>query len=420
MFPVTRLRSPILAALPLLLGLSLACRGEDAKLKIPLPHRSKPTPVQKYNQDGVKAIRKHDYKHAKQLFYKAYLLDPDDPFTLNNLGYVAELEGEVDRAQSFYELAQQNSSEAVVDKSSDKEIEGKTLASVAGHAESGAMKINLINVQAMSLLQKDRAPEADMLLERALQVDAKNPFTLNNLGYAKEKEGELEQAVKFYTAAAGTHAKDPVVVAAKSDWRGKPISDIASANAKKAQKALEDDSSPEARLARLNLRGVSALNRNERKVARDYFQQAYKMNPRDAFTLNNMGYVAELDGDKETADFYYGQAQKAESHDSKVGVATKRDAEGHPVVEVAESNSGMVDQRLEVQQQLKRRQGGSPELIMRRPGAGEDRPPADEDKTDNDTVLQPDQTQQPNAAQPNGSQQQPAPQLKQRNKPKGN
>src|SRR5581483_7611810 len=47
------------------------------------------------------------------------------------------------------------------------------------------------------------------------------------------------------------------------------------------------------RVARLNLQGVSAMNRNEPKLARRYFEQAYKLDPEHAFTLNNMGYLGE-------------------------------------------------------------------------------------------------------------------------------
>jgi Flp pilus assembly protein TadD len=42
---------------------------------------------------------------AKAIFYKAYLLDPGNPFTLNNLGYVAELEGQEDRAKTLHGFA---------------------------------------------------------------------------------------------------------------------------------------------------------------------------------------------------------------------------------------------------------------------------------------------------------------------------
>src|SRR5262249_1455174 len=69
--------------------------GEDRTLRIPLPKKSKFTPVQQLNRDGVQALKKHSFDKAKRLFYKAYLIDPNDPFTLNNLGYVAELEGDM-------------------------------------------------------------------------------------------------------------------------------------------------------------------------------------------------------------------------------------------------------------------------------------------------------------------------------------
>src|SRR5512141_2211985 len=60
-------------------------------LKIPLPRGATTTPVQQLNREGVQAINKHHVDKAKRLFYQAYLLDPDDPFTLNNLGYISEL-----------------------------------------------------------------------------------------------------------------------------------------------------------------------------------------------------------------------------------------------------------------------------------------------------------------------------------------
>src|SRR5215467_8630397 len=77
--------------------------------RIKIPRRSHLTPVQKLNREGVEALQKHDVNKAKNLFYKAYLFDPDDPFTLNNLGYISELEGQTDRAQRFYTLASQQS-----------------------------------------------------------------------------------------------------------------------------------------------------------------------------------------------------------------------------------------------------------------------------------------------------------------------
>jgi Flp pilus assembly protein TadD len=347
------------------LALLMSANVWAGEFRLSLPKRSKPTPVQKLNQDGVKAIQKHDYAKAKKLFYKAYLVDPNDPFTLNNLGYIAELDGDLERAQRYYTLSQENSSDALVYKSSDKSAEGKTVSQIAGNAEDRNMNVNRLNVEAMGLLMKDRAPEADVTLTRALALDPQNPFTLNNLGFAKEKEGELEQAVRYYTLAANTNSQDPVVVTVKKDWRGRPISHVASDNAKAARKELDRSEDYSAKVTRYNLRGVSALNRNDRRLARQYFEQAYKIDPNNAFTLNNMGYVAELDGDRETADWFYSKAQTGDRSGRKVAVATRRDAEGLAVSTVAVTNDQTVGQAQQAAVEAKRRQGGEPALLRR-------------------------------------------------------
>jgi Flp pilus assembly protein TadD len=336
-------------------------------LRITLPKRSKPTPVQKLNRDGVKAIEKHNYEEAKKLFYRAYLIDPNDPFTLNNLGYISELEGDLDRAQRFYDLASQMRSDAVVDISNDDSLKGKPVDKVAGGAADTGMQVNRINVEAINLLRKGRAPEADLLLQKGLEIDPKNPFTLNNLGYTKEKEGELESALGYYTRAAQLQSEQPVIVTINKDWRGKAISQIASDNAKKLRKEMRKEQTPAARLARLNLEGVSALNRNDRSAARRYFHQAYKLDPNDAFTLNNMGYLSELNGDRETADFFYEKAAEAGSNRARVDVSTRQDMEGLPVREVANISDDKVSARMEQEREARAREGG-PIVLKQRDG----------------------------------------------------
>ncbi|HMF89482.1 MAG TPA: hypothetical protein VKL40_02485 [Candidatus Angelobacter sp.] len=332
---------------------------------LPLPKRSGYTPVQRLNHDGVRALEKHDLSKAKQLFYKAFLIDPNDPFTLNNLGYAAELEGDLDRAQRYYDLAALNTSEALVYRSTDKEAEGKVVAKVAGRAGQGNMQVNQLNRQAVKMLSHDRAPEADLVLQQALKLEPKNPFTLNNMGFAKEKEGELEEAIQFYTRAAATRSREPVVVTSNNDWRGKAISDIAGRNAENTRRQLAKNNDVEAQVARLNLRGVSAMNRNDRKTARQDFLNAYKLNPSYSFTINNMGFLAELDGDKETAQTYYRQAQSADRAKAKVGVATRADAEGQPLRQVAEQSTGLMTSTLEGQAEAKR-QSGAPLTLKTR------------------------------------------------------
>ena len=144
------MRSPLLSVLALSLLFGTVAAAQE--LRIPLPKKSKYTPVQALNRDGVAALKKHDIDKAKRLFYKAYLVDPNDPFTLNNLGYVSELEGNLERARRYYDQAQANTSEAVIDKSTADEVQGKTVASVAGHTAEGPMKVNELNSQALGLL----------------------------------------------------------------------------------------------------------------------------------------------------------------------------------------------------------------------------------------------------------------------------
>ena len=356
------------SVLALSLGLSLMSGvfpAQAQQLRIPLPKKSKFTPVQQLNRDGVAALKKHDIGKAKRLFYKAYLIDPNDPFTLNNLGYVSELEGSLERAQRYYDQAKANTSEAVIDRSTEQEVQGKTVASVAGHTAEGPMKVNELNSEALGLLNRDRAPEADVVLQAALKIDPKNPFTLNNMGFAKEKEGELESAIRYYDSSAATGSREPIVIAFNKSWRGKPISEVASQNAEKSRKELSKAQDMQARVARLNLRGVSAMNRNDRKAARQNFEQAYKLDPKNSFAINNMGYLAELEGDTETAQSFYEQAQRAERSRQKVMVSTRPEVEGQTVGHVAEESTTLVESSFEAKAEARRRSGAPPALRTR-------------------------------------------------------
>jgi Flp pilus assembly protein TadD len=356
------------SVLALSLGLSMMSGGFAAQaqqLRIPLPKKSKFTPVQQLNRDGVAALKKHDIGKAKRLFYKAYLIDPNDPFTLNNLGYVSELEGSLERAQRYYDQAKANTSEAVIDRSTAQEAQGKTVASVAGRTAEGSMKVNELNSEALGLLNRDRAPEADVVLQAALKIDANNPFTLNNMGFAKEKEGELESAIKYYDGSAATGSREPIVIAFNKSWRGRPISEVAAQNADKSRKELSKAQDMQARVARLNLRGVSAMNRNDRKTARDNFQEAYKLDPKNSFAINNMGYLAEMEGDTETAQSYYEQAQRAERARQKVMVSTRPEVEGQTVGHVAEQSTTLVESSFVARAEARRRSGAAPALKTR-------------------------------------------------------
>jgi Flp pilus assembly protein TadD len=266
--------------------------------------------VQALNREGVKQVKKGNLEKAEKLFYRAYLIDPNDPYTLNNLGYISELHGNAERAEKFYELASRQPSQSVVASASLDSVKGQPLEQVTQSYASRDLRVNRGNIHAMSLLAEGRVAEADGVLRQTLALDPMNPFTLNNLGYTMEEEGDLGAAYRFYKKSADTHSLETIVVSADKQWRGKPISKVAEENAQSVNRRIATEQSVEARVARLNLEGVSALNRNDTEAARAYFTKAYKLDPHNAFSLNNMGYVYEMDGDEETAQELYDEAMR--------------------------------------------------------------------------------------------------------------
>jgi len=351
-------------ALALLAGclVSGALAGD---LRITIPKRSQLTPVQRLNREGVEAIKKNHFDKAKALFYKAYLLDPGDPFTLNNLGYIAELEGQVERATTFYGLASGQATEAYIDRASSSKLEGESLQAAISAVHDTAMQINRANVRAVRLLSEGRTREADLLLQGTLALDPKNGFTLNNMAVTKEAEGEYAEALKYYGAAAVAPADDKVVVTMNGAWRGKPLGEMAADSEKRLRERMESLRSPEAQTAVLNLRGVSAINRNDWRSAQEDFSQAYKLSPNNAFSLNNQGFLAELNGDLETAQDFYREAQRAGGAGVRVGLATRQDAEGIRLFSVANGNEADVSTALESVSEARRRSGAPIQLKLR-------------------------------------------------------
>jgi Flp pilus assembly protein TadD len=334
-------------------------------LTITLPKRSELTPVQRLNREGVDAIRKHQYDKAEAIFYKAYLYDPADPFTLNNLGYTSELQGQLDRAQKFYTLASEQGSAALIDRSNQKQLEGKPVSYAFNSLKDVPMRVNRMNIQAIQLLSQDRSFEADSLLRQALALDPQNPFTLNNLGVAEEATGDYPSALKYYDSAADSHSSEPIVVTLNNRSRGKPVSNVATESARQLRARMQNVNTAEQRAAMLTLRGVSEANQNDWSAAKQDFLQAYSLDSDSAFSLNNLGYVAEREGDLETAEFYYAQARKAGGANARVGLATQRSAEGMNLSRVATDSNQKVDGELEKYSQARHQLTGPIELTPR-------------------------------------------------------
>jgi tetratricopeptide (TPR) repeat protein len=347
-----------------------AAWGRD--LTVTIPMRSKLSPVQRLNREGVEAVKKHQYAKAEALFYKAYLYDPADPFTLNNLGFVSEFQGQLEQAHKFYELAAQQSCSATIDLSSVSGLQNKPMRAALEGLQDLPMRVNRMNVEAMRLLSQDRAFESVTLLEQALVLQPQNPFTLNNLGVADEAIGDYPGALKNYNLAATSHSSEPVMVTQSRAWAGKSVSVMAEASAKRLQKRMQDEKSSETQAAMFNLRGVYAANQNDWSTAEQDFLRAYSLDPADAFSVNNRGYVAEHQGDLESAQFFYEKAKRSGDASDRVGVATERSAEGHSLLNVAEESNRKVDGALDAYSRQRHLETAPVELTPRGAGAAPD------------------------------------------------
>ena len=79
-----------------------------------------------------------------------------------------------------------------------------------------------------------------------------------------------------------------------------------------------------------------------------------------------MGYLAEMEGDRESAQFFYEKAQQARHAAERIGVATRKEAEGHQLGGVAEISESQVDQSMAAAA-AQRRNLGPPQLKHRAP-----------------------------------------------------
>jgi Flp pilus assembly protein TadD len=347
------------------LGLGAHAALARDTITITLPRHTTLTLVQRLNRQGVLAVQKHDYATAANLFYKAYLFDPADPFTLNNLGYISELEGQLDRASKFYKLAAEQGSSANIDVSSVKGLQGQPMQSAFMGLQDGPMRVNRLNLEAVNLLSEGRNSEATGLLQQALSLDPQDPFTLNNLGAADEATGDLGGAMKYYTAAAGARSSDVVAVTQNRSWEGKSVSELAAANVMRLEGQSQGSGSSEMQVFLLSQQGVFAANENDWPTAKRDFMQAYALDPTNAFSLNNRGYVAERDGDLESAQFFYQKAGQAYDAGSPVGLATSPSVKGQALTRVATQSREQVDGALDVYSRERRGQPGSVELTPR-------------------------------------------------------
>jgi Flp pilus assembly protein TadD len=99
------------------------------------------------------------------------------------------------------------------------------------------------------------------------------------------------------------------------------------------------------------------------------------LDPNNAFALNNIGYVSEIEGDRETAQFFYDSAARAGGANQKVGLATRRSAEGMRLLQVASDSDSKVEAKV-TQEREARRQQRQPIVLHRRDNSVVEEPTA--------------------------------------------
>lgn len=355
----------LMAVIALVAGIASQAAWAADTIIIKVPRHTQWSYVQRLNREGVIAVQKHNYSKAADFFYKAYLYDPADPFTLNNLGYISELQGQSDRAGKFYKLAAEQGCTANVDLSNVKRLQGMPMNSALASLQEAPMRVNRINVDAMRLLSENRGSEAITLFQQALSLDPKSAFTLNNLGVAYEFIGDYDSALRYYSAAANASSANAIVITDDRAWRGKPVSEMATANYQRLQRRAQGAGSAASQADLLNRRGVLEENQNDWSTAKRDFLQAYTLDPSDAFSLNNRGYVAEMDGDLESAQFFYEKALRAGGAEVRVGLATELSAKGKPLSRVATESDDKVGGALDTYSRERSLQPASIELTPR-------------------------------------------------------
>ena len=140
---------------------------------------------------------------------------------------------------------------------------------------------------------------------------------------------------------------------------------MAAGSAKRLRERIRGMETAQAHAVMFTLRGVSATNKNDLLEAKRDFLEAYSLDPASAFSLNNRGYVAEMDGDLETAQFFYEKARRAGDSNARVGLSSLQTAEGKSLFTVAEDSDQQVDGELDKYSQGRRKQTGPIELSPR-------------------------------------------------------
>jgi len=108
----------------------------------------------------------------------------------------------------------------VIYRASSSKVEGRTMKEALAIPDM-PLQVNHDNVEAVRLLSQDCSRGGYSAAESA-EGESRNVFTLNNMGVAKEMEGESEAALKYYDSAAAVQSDAAAVVTMNRSGRDGP------------------------------------------------------------------------------------------------------------------------------------------------------------------------------------------------------
>lgn len=213
--------------------------------------RGTPMHNDRINLEAVRLLSKHQGVEAAGILQQALASNPNDPFTLNNLGVANEAMGEYQNALRYYDAAAATRSQQAVALSQESSWQGKSVSEIA-HANARRLEDQLhgasshelesfeLSMRGVLAENENDWRTARQYFMKAYTLDPANAFTLNNRGYVAEKDGDLESAQFFYQKAwQADGANLRVGVATKRTEEGQPLSQVATDSGDKVTGALE-------------------------------------------------------------------------------------------------------------------------------------------------------------------------------------
>jgi len=224
--------------------------------------------------------------------------------------------------------------------------------------------INHDNVEAVRLLSQAAAPKPTFSAEGS-EDRSQQHFHSQQSRRRQEMEGESQEALKYYDSAAAVHSDAAAVVYAQQILARQAGRRDGRAECQELANASGHPDDPRTANGGIKHEGSFRYEPQRAPGRATRLPQGLRLDPSNAFANNNIGYLSEIEGDRETAQFFYDRAQALGGANTPVGLATRSSAEGMRLGQVASDSDAKVEAKVQDERSA-RRQRHEPILLLRR------------------------------------------------------